>query len=266
MRSDPRINRKGRPRSFDELRKLAQAIANETTTDTQGNKITTADALLRSWARSKQPILQKAFIEYAFGKVPDKLEMESARQENDAHPVLRPRTTRATARSRWPATCRNSVSLRAIERVYRSSIFHLAVGHSCRCAPTGGELPLPTDELTPRPMCRAIQCRALMAPICRGPRAQESAVIGETPPETSTLPLRSNVACMTGRAGLRGAVSVQVPLAGSYSSAVAIAWPGDPPKPPATSTCPSGSKVAVCQKPAATTAAGHRPDPSRRIV
>ena len=47
MRSDPRINRKGRPRSFDELRKLAQAIANETTTDTQGNKITTADALLR---------------------------------------------------------------------------------------------------------------------------------------------------------------------------------------------------------------------------
>ena len=46
MRSDPRINRKGRPRSFDELRKLAQAIANETTTDTQGNKITTADALL----------------------------------------------------------------------------------------------------------------------------------------------------------------------------------------------------------------------------
>ena len=74
MRSDLRINRKGRLRSFDELRKLAQAIANETTTDTQGNKITTADALLRSWARSKQPILQKAFIEYAFGKVPDKLE------------------------------------------------------------------------------------------------------------------------------------------------------------------------------------------------
>jgi hypothetical protein len=33
-----------------------------------------AEAILRSWAESKEPILQKAFMEYSFGKVPDRLE------------------------------------------------------------------------------------------------------------------------------------------------------------------------------------------------
>ena len=74
VKGDPRINRKGRPRSYDQLRKLAQAIANETTTDNEGNQITTVVAILRSWARSKQPSLQIAFVEYAYGKVPNKLE------------------------------------------------------------------------------------------------------------------------------------------------------------------------------------------------
>ncbi len=74
VKGDPRINRKGRPRSYDELRKLAQAIAHETTTDNQGNEITTAVAILRSWARSKQPSLQIAFIEYAYGSPPSKIE------------------------------------------------------------------------------------------------------------------------------------------------------------------------------------------------
>jgi len=70
VKGDPRINRKGRPRSYDQLRKLAQAIANETTTDNAGNQITTVVAILRSWARSKQPSLQIAFVEIAFGKPP----------------------------------------------------------------------------------------------------------------------------------------------------------------------------------------------------
>ena len=74
VKGDARINRKGRPRSYDELRKLAQAIANETTTDNQGNEITTIVAIIRSWATSKRPSLQIAFVEYAFGKVPNKLE------------------------------------------------------------------------------------------------------------------------------------------------------------------------------------------------
>jgi len=74
VKGDPRINRKGRPRSFYELRKLGQAIAAEAVTRSRGARITLAEAILRSWAESKEPILQKAFMEYAFGKVPDKLE------------------------------------------------------------------------------------------------------------------------------------------------------------------------------------------------
>ena len=33
-----------------------------------------AEALLEAWSNSKEPSLQRAFAEYAFGKVPDKLE------------------------------------------------------------------------------------------------------------------------------------------------------------------------------------------------
>ena len=73
-RGDARINRDGRPRGFDEMRKMAQKIASEKVIDERGISMTCAEAVLRSWARSEEPQLQKAFIEYAFGKVPDKLE------------------------------------------------------------------------------------------------------------------------------------------------------------------------------------------------
>ena len=76
VKGDPRINRKGRPKGFDQVRKLAQAIAHETVTDSEGRTMSCAEALLRSWATSEQPLLQKAFMEYAFGKVPDKLETD----------------------------------------------------------------------------------------------------------------------------------------------------------------------------------------------
>ena len=69
---DVRINRHGRPKNFDAFRRLAQAIAHEP--DPENPSMTTVEAILRSWAMSKEPTLQKAFVEYAFGKVPDKLE------------------------------------------------------------------------------------------------------------------------------------------------------------------------------------------------
>src|SRR5262245_10444721 len=75
---DPRINRRGRPKGFDEFRRLAQAIAHEKTTDGNSNRMTVVESILRSWAHSKEPVLQKAFVEYAFGKVPDKIEGELA--------------------------------------------------------------------------------------------------------------------------------------------------------------------------------------------
>lgn len=80
VKGDPRINRKGRPKSFDALRALAQQIAHEAATKDgkplviEGHKVTVAEAILRTWAQSKNPQLVKSFIEIAFGKVPDKTE------------------------------------------------------------------------------------------------------------------------------------------------------------------------------------------------
>ena len=74
VKGDARINRNGRPRGFDEIRKLAQAIADEKVTDAEGVSMRCIEALLRSWATSKEPQLQRAFVEYCYGKVPDKLE------------------------------------------------------------------------------------------------------------------------------------------------------------------------------------------------
>jgi len=78
-KGDPRINRKGRPRNFDALRELAQSIAHETAKKPDGEPLvidghiaTVAEMVLRTWATSKNAQLQQAFIQYAFGKVPDK--------------------------------------------------------------------------------------------------------------------------------------------------------------------------------------------------
>lgn len=76
-KGDPRINRKGRPKSFDALRELAQQIAHESVLRDgepvviDGHIVTAAELIMRQWATSKNPQLQKAFVEVAFGKVPD---------------------------------------------------------------------------------------------------------------------------------------------------------------------------------------------------
>jgi hypothetical protein len=70
-KGDKRINRLGRPKSFDQLRKLAQSIATEVVETKQGEKITVVDAIMRTWAKSKDPRLVQAFIAYAYGKPPD---------------------------------------------------------------------------------------------------------------------------------------------------------------------------------------------------
>jgi hypothetical protein len=74
VKGDPRINRRGRPRSFDEFRRIAQMIAHENVVGADGNTVTRAEELLRNWARSKNPMLQKLLVEYAFGTVPTKIE------------------------------------------------------------------------------------------------------------------------------------------------------------------------------------------------
>jgi hypothetical protein len=64
VHGDPRINRKGRPKSFDQLRKLAVLVAAEQ--DNGG--ITRALEILRDWAKSKEVAKQDKFMAYAYGK------------------------------------------------------------------------------------------------------------------------------------------------------------------------------------------------------
>lgn len=89
-KGDPRINRKGRPKSFDALRALAQQIAHEAATVNgeplviEGRIVTVTEAILRKWAQSKDPRLQMAFVEIAYGKVPQRTETTGA----DGGPVV----------------------------------------------------------------------------------------------------------------------------------------------------------------------------------
>lgn len=62
---DERINRKGRAKSFDELRALFQDIANEEVTDKEG-KITR----IRQIGLKMSKAQLKDFLEFAYGKVP----------------------------------------------------------------------------------------------------------------------------------------------------------------------------------------------------
>jgi hypothetical protein len=71
VKGDSRINRHGRPAGFDQVRKLAQQISHEEVTLSNGQKMSVVEAILRSWLRSKEPMLQIRFMEIAFGKVPD---------------------------------------------------------------------------------------------------------------------------------------------------------------------------------------------------
>jgi hypothetical protein len=66
-KGDPRINRKGRPKSFDQLRALAQKISHEPIADS--STMTVAEAILRTMAKENPA----RFVEIAFGKVPDEV-------------------------------------------------------------------------------------------------------------------------------------------------------------------------------------------------
>jgi len=92
VKGDKRINRRGRPKTFDAMRTLAISIANEIAPDKNGNPavvaipaldgagrehiLTVAESILRSWANSRKPELQKAFVEIAFGKVPQQVDVK----------------------------------------------------------------------------------------------------------------------------------------------------------------------------------------------
>ena len=91
-KGDPRINRKGRPKTFDALRALAQTIAHEAALTSgqplviDGHIVTVAEAILRQWAQSKNPQLQQRFIEVAFRKVPDDINLRG--KDGDALKII----------------------------------------------------------------------------------------------------------------------------------------------------------------------------------
>lgn len=75
VKGDKRINRKGRPKSFDALRALAQQIAHEETKEGD-DSMTTTESILRKWATSSDPRLQMEFIAVDKGGRPNLLETD----------------------------------------------------------------------------------------------------------------------------------------------------------------------------------------------
>ena len=74
VKGDKRCNRKGRPKSFDKLRKLAVQIAGEQAGQTE---LTRVQLMLTAMASSKNSADRKLFLEYAYGKVREELDVTS---------------------------------------------------------------------------------------------------------------------------------------------------------------------------------------------
>jgi hypothetical protein len=73
-KNDPRINKSGRPRSFDQLRALAQQIGNQLCKDEHGNTLTVAEAVLRKLVQSNDSRALQIFLEYGYGKPVETIE------------------------------------------------------------------------------------------------------------------------------------------------------------------------------------------------
>ena len=74
VKGDKRINRKGRPRSFDALRKLAVKIAGE---QADQDTVTRIEKMLTDMSISKNPADRALFLAYAFGKPKDEVDITS---------------------------------------------------------------------------------------------------------------------------------------------------------------------------------------------
>jgi len=74
QKGDIRINRKGRPKTFDKLRKLAVEVAAEE----NAVGVSRILAMLRAMSISDNPADRRLFLEYTFGKVKDEADITSA--------------------------------------------------------------------------------------------------------------------------------------------------------------------------------------------
>ena len=73
-KGDKRINRSGRPKNFDKLRKLAIKIAAEEAANTG---MTRVELMLTAMASSKNPSDRALFLAYAFGKPKEEMDITS---------------------------------------------------------------------------------------------------------------------------------------------------------------------------------------------
>lgn len=72
QKGDPRINRRGRPKKFDLIAQLSKTLLDELVPYGSDQRLMTRlEAILREWASSGDFHKQLAFVQYAYGKVPD---------------------------------------------------------------------------------------------------------------------------------------------------------------------------------------------------
>ena len=74
---DPRRNMNGRPKSFDVLRKLAQRVAGQDAVTKDGEILSRIELMFMAMSTSKNAADRRLFLEYAFGKVKDELEVKT---------------------------------------------------------------------------------------------------------------------------------------------------------------------------------------------
>ena len=79
VKDDPRINRKGRPRTLAELRETIQAMGAEPISD----QLTRLDLLLRSMYSGWSATDRKTILEYGWGKIVQPFTVEDNRSDSE---------------------------------------------------------------------------------------------------------------------------------------------------------------------------------------
>jgi hypothetical protein len=90
-KGDKRINRNGRPKSFDQLRKLAQRIAAEDISPAEAAEaITRVEAMLRVMSSSRNPADRALFLAYSYGKPKDEVDITSGNEKIKGYVIVSP--------------------------------------------------------------------------------------------------------------------------------------------------------------------------------
>ena len=88
QKNDPRINRKGRPKSYDLLHEIAVRLcAQPSDKDDDPEGITKLESIMQDWLNSKNFQKQLAVIQYAYGKTPEKIEV--SQKQDPPHVIIR---------------------------------------------------------------------------------------------------------------------------------------------------------------------------------